>query len=282
MKILIGLSLLPAVLACACDYPERYKPLYVPPVPVICGVDIILPAGTIIEGETIQGRAYLILGTGRKKPAESVSWESLDADIIAADRNGMITGLRPGIGTVSVTAGRATASARIEVVRRIDYSRIMIREVFYDAVGSDEGREFIELYNDNEYPCVIAGMMVTDGAAASRAFVFPEGSVIGGKSCCVVAQSADDFFDLFGRNADYSGFSFSLNNSGETVLLKLSDGSILDAVYIRGGTDDFRPPESWGSTTLPAAPAGESVYRINCSGGAASVNWASGAPTPGL
>ncbi|TFH37768.1 MAG: lamin tail domain-containing protein, partial [Chrysiogenales bacterium] len=71
-----------------------------------------------------------------------------------------------------------SATADLEVKRRIDYRGILISEVFYDAAGSDTGREYIEIHNGSDYPCDLTGLAIVDGAGASRPFAFPDGSVI--------------------------------------------------------------------------------------------------------
>lgn len=282
MKIMHGAMLACILITVSCDYPERFRPIPDMRLSRVRGIELFLTADSILEQETLQARAYIILGSGVKKPAESVSWESLNCDILSVDRDGIVTGLSPGRGALRASMGALSATGTLEVVRRIDYSKIMISEVFYDAAGSDDGNEFIELYNDNEYECDIAGMMVIDGSSSSRAFVFPQGSVIGAGACAVVAQSAGGFALLFGINPDYGNFSFSLNNSGEAVMLMKPDGSVVDTVYIKGGTEDFRPPESWGTALLPASPAGQSVQRVDFSSAASGASWASGPPTPGV
>jgi hypothetical protein len=282
MKIFYAACLALIAVTISCDYPERYKPFPAIRGVRVSGVELFLSADSIREQETLQARAYVILDSGRKKPAESVTWETMNEDIVSVDQGGVVTGLRPGSGTIRARVEAMNAIGSVEVLRRIDYSRIMINEVFYDATGSDDGKEFIELYNDNDYPCDISGMMVVDGSTASRAFIFPPGSEIGPASCAVIAQSADGFSSFFGKSSDYGNFSFSLNNSGETVMLMNSDGSIVDTVYIKGGTEEFRPPESWGPALLPAAAAGQSVYRLNYPAVTSGADWSSGPPTPGL
>ena len=249
--------------------------------PEVCGIEVILPASAIFEQETSQAAALVILANGKKRPAENVSWESLDPGILAIDQGGMITGLRPGMSGVCVRLRDLSATSPLEVMRKINYSKIMISEVFYDAEGSDDGREFIEIYNDNEYSCDISGMIAVDGSSASRPFVFPPESRIGAKACVVIAQSSEGFYGLFGSYPDFCDLPFSLNNTGETVFLKKSDGTIIDAVFIKGGTEDFRPYESWGSSSLPSAPAGSSVQRINAQNSGTYTDWTSGSPSPG-
>ena len=247
----------------------------------LCGIEIILPAATMFEQETSQAAALVILANGTKRPAENVSWESLDIGVLTIDRSGMITGLSPGMGGVCARLYEMSATSQVEVRRKIDYSRIMISEVFYDAEGSDDGREFIEVYNDNEYPCDISGMMAVDGSAAGKPYVFPPDSLINAKDCIVIAQSSEGFYDLFGLYPDAGNLPFTLNNSGETVVLKKSDGTIIDTVFIMGGTEEFRPYESWGSNGQPAASVGDSVYRVNVQKSGTYADWTAGPPSPG-
>jgi len=282
MKITNGVCLALLALIVSCDYPGRYRPFLAIGEPRVMGIELFLSTSSILEQETLQARAYVILDNGRKQEARSAAWATMNGDVLSIDQGGVITGLKPGIGTICVASEGLEDAGSVEVRRRIDYSRIMISEVFYDAVGADDGKEFIELYNDNDYPCDIGGMTVADGAASSKAFVLPPASVMGPKSRAVIAQSMEGFTEAFGTGPDYVHFTFSLNNSGEAVLLRLPDGTVTDSVFIKGGTKDFSPPASWGPPHLPDAPAGQSVFRINFIGGLSSANWSNGPPTPGL
>ncbi len=271
-----------ALLASGCDTPEQFNPLFQPLWQNNTrGLEVILAPVSIQEQGAARATALVILADGKKKEAENACWDAPDTGIATVDREGTVTGIAPGRGRIVASVDGMTATAELEVRRRIDYSRIRISEVFYDAEGSDEGTEFIELYNDGDYPCDIAGMSVTDGSSASRAFVLPGGSVIGAKGCLVIAQSEGGFFSLFGMSPGCGYFTFSLNNSGETVLLSAPDGARVDAVYIKGGTDEFRPDAAWGSAAGPSAPAGSSVSRTGPGDTDTQADWASGPPSPG-
>ena len=266
----------------ACHDPEQFNPLLQPFWRNTArGLEIILFPESIQEQGTARAMALIIRADGTKMQAESASWDGPDTDIAAVDRMGIVTGIAPGRGRVVARIDGMTATAEVEVQRRIDYTRIRISEVFYDAEGSDEGGEFIELYNDNEYSCDIAGMTVTDGSSASRSFVLPGGSVINAKSCAVIAQSRDIFYGFFGAYPDYGFFTFSLNNSGETVFLSAPDGARVDAVFIEGGSEEFRPDATWGNAAEPSAPAGNSVSRTGPGDTDTQADWASGPPSPG-
>jgi hypothetical protein len=279
MKNLSVIIIAFAACLCSCKFPGQFDPRFQPFGRAVLGLEIILPAGSILEQETARAEALVILSDGKKQAAD-VSWEALDTNIAAVDQSGYVTGIAPGNARIGAFLGEMSAMAEIEVRRRIDYSRIMISEVFYDAEGSDDGREFIELYNDNDYPCDIGGMAVIDGSSSSKAFVLPAGSMINAKSCAVIAQSRDAFFALFGIYPDFGDFTFSLNNTGETVFLLRPDGAVADAVYIEGGTEEFRPDVAWGPAGLPAAPAGSSVYRTGPLDTGTNADWMAGPPSP--
>jgi len=71
-----------------------------------------------------------------------------------------------------------------------------------------------------------------------------------------------------------------LNNSGESVFFVKKDGSLVDAVFIKGGSTEYPAPASWGSATQPSAQSGNSVYRINPIDTDSYADWASGPPSP--
>jgi len=245
----------------SCALPDEYNPLLEPRSMPVLGLEVIMPAARIIEAEAVRAEAWLILSDGTKSPADGTVWESLTADVLSVDGDGLVSGRAPGHGTIRALHGGLSATGELEVERRVDYGRILIGEVFYDAAGSDEGKEFIELYNGNEYPCDLSGMVVVDGSASSSTFTLPAGTALPAGGRVVIASSREGFFALFGAHPDLAGFSFSLNNGGETVRLMKKDGSPVDTVYIAGGTADFPAPAGWCVTALPAAASGESLHR---------------------
>lgn len=277
-KVMIGIGLLTLL---SCGYPHEYRPLLELVRSDVRGMEIILSAGSITEGESARAIALIITAGGRKREAAGALWESLDPEVLSVDQAGVITGLAAGRGRVSAVLRGLSAAGEVDVIRRVDYGRIRICEVFYDAEGADDGREFIELCNGNDYDADVSGMMVTDGAPSSGPFEFPAGSLIGANGRVTVAQSGEGFYQLFARYPDFDAFTFTLNNSGETLLLMKPDGAVIDAVYIKGGTGDFAPGEAWGSPLLPAAPSGSSVHRTGPVDTDAFSDWAEGPPSPG-
>jgi hypothetical protein len=270
------------VLSVSCKYPSPYRPFFELLEPDFYGLEIIMDSDRMYEHETIRAHPMAIQADGKKFElfGDEVIWESLSPGIVSIDGGGVVTGLSAGRGEISVRCRDMTARSEITVVVKPDLSRVKLSEVLCDPEGSDDGREFIELYNDGDVECEITGLSIIDGNTGSTPFVFPAGSVIQAKARLVIAQSAEGFFDLFGAYPDYAGFTFALNNNGETVMLMLQDGVVVDAVFIRGGSAKYPSPETWGSGTLPSSQSGHSVHRINMLDTDTFLDWAVGPPSP--
>lgn len=103
--------------------------------------------------------------------------------------------------------------------------RVILNEVLPAPWGDHNGDgevntddEFIELYNPSDFPLSLDGWQLLDASAedgTGRAFTFPTGSVINGKS----------WFILF-RNQSY----LSLNNENERVVLRNPAGEEVDRI----------------------------------------------------
>lgn len=275
------LAMIPHLILAACSFPAEHNPLLDPRPADVTGVDVVMPAA-ICEGETVTARVLAIHRDGTKRPAEGVAWESLAPHVVFIDGTGACRGISPGYGAVRAILGEMSGTAEFEVRPRVDYRNIIISEVFYDAAGSDAGYEYIELYNANPYPCDLEGLGLVDGASSSAPWVFLRGCVAGAESYLVLAASAEGFEGLFGRAPDCAGFTFSLNNSGETVTLTgPRDGEILDRVFIEGGSAEYPAPAEWGSGAFPGAGEGSSVHRLDLADTDTHGDWGAGSPTPG-
>ncbi len=269
--------------ALSCGYPDRYES----PPPLegerCRGIEIFPLFAELTVGGSVKAEVLRIHSSGVKSPVEGslVSWTSEDQKTAGVDAEGMITGIGEGTARITALLGDFWAACEIRVIRPADYSMLMISEVFYDAAGGDTGREFIEIYNNSDLPSDISGFRLIDGSPSSSAFVFPPGAVIAAGGFIVVAQSDVEFFGLFGISPDYTGFTFSLNNSGETVFLEHPDGGVRDAVYIEGGSADFPAPEAWGSDSAPSSREGFSVRRTGIEDSDRASDWMESAPNPG-
>jgi len=133
----------------------------------------------------------------------------------------------------------------------------VISEVFYDAVGSDDGRGFVELYGT---PGTLLDGLRLEGVNGSGGAIGPALTLSG-------AIPADGFFvvadDQAGgptlvANADLV-LSFDFQNGPDSIVLRSAD-TVLDAVgYGVFGAGDVFAGEG---SPAPGAPAGASVARV--------------------
>lgn len=270
----------------ACGYPSQYKNDSAGSTieqNSSMGIEIYLPSRRLIVNDSMQAQLFQIHRTGEKTRVDNslVNWQSGRPDVASIDSEGMVMALGEGDAVITAGLWNFSAARDIHVGHIIDYKGIVLSEIFYDPAGSDTGKEFIEIRNNNDYECDISGFKITDGAKSSAPFVFSDGSVIASQDFIIVAQSREGFAGLFNFDPDYSGFSFALNNAGETVLLLFPDGSIRDFVYIEGGSNDFAVTPEWGSDILPQSDEGNSVQRTGVADTDTCSDWTGAVPSPG-
>ena len=141
-----------------------------------------------------------------------------------------ISGLAEGIYTakIIITAGEIEGSPKeIDVNLTVGPSpeeqptKILITEVFFDAEGSDEGKEFVELYNPNNFKIDISGWSIqylgpnATSVSEIKRKNFEEGNEINPKNYFLIG--------LNGRSGDLS-WGQALGNSGGTIFLVNNQG----------------------------------------------------------
>lgn len=279
----LHILILPFLGVIFCGYPGEYVPVAAGDGTGIAGIELVLQPDSIYQNQSLQGKIRLILENGEKTDGDAAgaTWESASPGIASAGPGGIITGVGEGSAEILAELDGKTASALINVMRIIDCSRVLLSEVFYDALGADTGLEFMEIHNAGIDACDISGYRITDGLKSSAPFIFPDNTFIASGEFAVIASSGPGFAGFFGHTPRFAGFSFSLNNSGEAVIFSAKDGTLQDILYLEGGYGDFLPGEEWGPAMEPWAAEGESVRRIDFTPGARSRFWARGTPTPG-
>ena len=133
----------------------------------------------------------------------------------------------------------------------------LLSEVFYDAVGSDDGQSFVELYGTPGTVLDGYRVEVVNGANGAIVANLPLTGVIGPTGLFVVADRYADgttdvpVFDLL--------LNFDIQNGPDSVVLWGPDG-VLDAL----GFGDFQPGEIFAGegTPAPGVPAGSSLARV--------------------
>jgi hypothetical protein len=132
----------------------------------------------------------------------------------------------------------------------------LIAEVFYDAVGSDNGHSFVELYGAPGTP--LAGF-VLEGVNGANGAVGPSvvlSGAIGAGGFFVVADDVGDGTTLVAGADELANFDFQ--NGPDSIVLRF-EGAAVDAV----GYGVFAAEEVFAGEGNPAedAPAGASLAR---------------------
>jgi hypothetical protein len=133
----------------------------------------------------------------------------------------------------------------------------IISEVYYDAVGSDDGQSFIELWGPPGASLdglVIEGINGSNGAAGPTLEL---AGAIGANGLFVIADRRSDGTSDVAEADVLANFDFQ--NGPDSVVLR--DGDLwLDAV----GYGEFDPGEVFAGEGAPApdAPAGSSLARV--------------------
>ncbi|MFV1884104.1 MAG: lamin tail domain-containing protein [Balneola sp.] len=141
---------------------------------------------------------------------------------------------------------------------------IMISEVYYDPAGNESNEEWIEFYNTTGQQINLSGWTLTDNNGSGAVFTFSSSHTINGNSFLTMANHRRSFRRLYGKNADAYVSLPALNNGGEALILKDASGNEIDAVGWEGGASAGLPV-GWGSTSLPVASEGFTIYRSDLS-----------------
>jgi uncharacterized protein YdeI (BOF family) len=155
-------------------------------------------------------------------------------------------------------------------------ARLLITEVLYDGTQTDEGDEFIEIFNSHLFTVNLSGYKIGDEetrGGSEGMYVFPTGASIRPNAVIVVARNAAQFRARFGfdphfelvttgaftdtasvpnlaRYTAWASGSLSLSNSGDEVLLLGPGDQIVDAVA--WGDGNFAAVGLTGDATAPA------------------------------
>jgi hypothetical protein len=100
---------------------------------------------------------------------------------------------------------------------------LKITEMLPNAIGSDEGNEFIELYNPNDSDVNLSNYVFYVGANDTKFYSFPAGSQIGAGQ--YMAFSNDDI-------------KFTLVNTTSSVRLSSADGTLIDETPVYDNPKD--------------------------------------------
>ncbi len=146
---------------------------------------------------------------------------------------------------------------------------VVINEIMYDLDGSDSGKEWIEVFNNNDTAVDLTNWKFFEAETNHKLTLIQGGSSIPAHGYAIIADNSGNFLT---DNPGFSGIlfdsTFSLSNTGESLALKDGDSNIIDELTYNS---------SWG-----ANDDGNSLQRKSATGNSNdSTNWGTGGPTPG-
>jgi len=136
------------------------------------------------------------------------------------------------------------------------FSAPRITEVFYDAAGSDDGREWIEVTNFADTPLRLETYTLVESGVNHRISEVSGGALGVGQSAVLTSNVA-------AFSAAYPGFShpifktsFSLSNTGETLVLRSASSTVDSFSYTAtlGARGDGNSLHRTPTGTYPGAP----------------------------
>ncbi len=164
------------------------------------------------------------------------------------------------------------------VLPQLANATLLLSEVFYDAVGSDDGLSFVEIFGDPGMSLSGVQVVGINGADGRETHVLNLASVIPDDGFFVLADRLTGGGTLV-SNADLV-LNFDLQNGPDSVILR-AGGNTLDAV----GYGEFLPGDFFfgEGQSVPSSAAGFSASRrfANVDTDDNSADFVVIAPTPG-
>jgi hypothetical protein len=162
-------------------------------------------------------------------------------------------------------------------------SQLLISEIHYNPVGTDDKHEYIEVCNVGSDAQDIAGYKLYESSSNHSLTLSRGSSTLGTNSCAVfVTDPATFMTDYPSFSATLFDTSFSLSNTGEALILR--DGNLADVDGVSftssmGGNGDGQTLHRSGSSfTAGAASPGSEVGLVGTSSGAGTNTTGTGTP----
>src|SRR4051812_27206841 len=127
---------------------------------------------------------------------------------------------------------------------------VVFNEIMYHPATNEANLEWVELYNQMAVDMDISGWSLDSGIQ----YTFPEGTVINGGACLVVAISPTALTAATGATNVMGPFLGRLSNGGEKLTLKNNNGRVVDSITY--GVDGDWPvaPDGSGVSLAKAEP----------------------------
>ena len=169
----------------------------------------------------------------------SWEWNIPENQVVAGNYKIEVKGVNPGDPSDESNDDFAIVPAQqvpIIVINEIMYNPS------YDSLGSDGDFEYLELYNNSGFNVDLSGWTL----AQAITYTFEEGAILADGEYLVVAIKPDSIMSHYGITNVVGPFGGGLNNSGEPVELKASDGTQMDIVSYEDGAPWPSAPDGDG------------------------------------
>lgn len=241
-----------------------------PAPPVIARVEVS-PANSLINrGNSQQLTATAFDANNQVVSGVAFAWSASDALIAAVDANGLARGAGVGRATITVMAsngsggsvsGAATLNVQIPLVINEVLADVPPDNAATPAIEGDANRdgtrssvddEFVELFNHSQQPVDISGVVIAD--STSNRYTFPSNTILqSGRSMIVFGGGSPPVNDpAFGGSTIVTASALGLNDTGDTVLVKLP----------LGGVDIIIASLTYGAGSPTPAPSNQSLTRM--------------------
>ncbi len=149
------------------------------------------------------------------------------------------------------------------------HASVLLTEIMYDVSGTDTGREWVEITNTGSSSIDISAFKFFEANTNHTLSVVQGGGVLAAGASAIIADDEEKFLlDWPTFSGHLLGSSFSLSQSGETLILKDSALSVLDSVSYdpaAGAGGDGKSLQRAGSVFSAAVPTPGSYGSSNAS-----------------
>jgi len=162
--------------------------------------------------------------------------------------------------STSTTSTSTSSTTTTSTLTTIEAQCIVINEIMYKPTKNLGGpsNEWIELYNPADQPVNLTGWMIAD--PGNHSLDIENESNISSHGFFILAKKPDKFLENYNVSCPVVRVSFALNNNGEQIILRDSEGNVVDSVIY---------DKSWGADGNE-----KTLERINSTGNSSADNWA--------
>ncbi len=153
------------------------------------------------------------------------------------------------LSTVSIIPKQVTSWPNVSYTSELEQHntepKIVFSEIYYDAIGTDSDKEYIELYNPTEIEINIANWKIEDN---NYLYSISGISTVKPYSYFTIARDSTEFYNDYGTLPDRGDLTLALNNDGDYLTLYDNTGIEIDFVAWEGAATGWNIKATEGLT----------------------------------